>query len=163
MHLVVAARTAPNRAVRFGGEHDDLDSRGRRDAAALASRLPRAGRVIAGPERSVTQTARLACGLFGVDPRLASLDVGHWRSTAPESVDPAQLGAWFGDPLWSGHGGESVGAFVGRIRGVLAALAAGGPATLVVAGPVAQAVLCEDAASFFAADVCPGGLYTVTL
>ena len=159
--LVVAGRTAPNRAVRFGGEHDALDERGRNDAAALAASVPPgSGPVLIGPERSVRQTAD-AAGVDGVvDDALASLDLGAWRGRRPEELDPMELGAWFADPTATPHGGESVSVFLARIREHVDAVA---PGLIVVAKPVAQALLCDGPADFFATDVRPATVHARTV
>ncbi|WP_132993917.1 histidine phosphatase family protein [Gordonia zhaorongruii] len=160
MHtIVVAGRTAPNRAVRFGGENDDLDARGRRDAGALRSGLPAEACVVAGPEASVRQTAGLLGRPFDVDPALLSLDVGRWFGRGPESVDQDELAAWFGHPEGAPHGGEAVADFVARVRAALAAHDDG--CILVVASPVAQAMLCASAEEFFGVRVHPGSMVRV--
>lgn len=200
MLLIVAGRTAPNRAVRFGGEHDALDDRGRRAVAALAAEAASSGALpsgslpsgwCSGPEVSVRQSAELLLAhwsggrrpsassspgrpsvpersgwagtgdgaplAFVSDPGLASLDVGSWRGRAPEEIPGAELGAWFADPAARPHGGESVAGFVGRIRRHVETLP--GDAVLIVAKPVAQALLCTGAAGFFAADVRPASIH----
>lgn len=178
MLLIVAGRTAPNRAVRFGGERDGLDGRGRRDIESLAGALDDEADAWQlwhlGPEVSVQETGALlarhainaAARLGSVDPGLAdprladpgladhglaSLDVGAWRGLTPEQVPGAELAAWFGDPTVAPHGGEPVQAFVSRIRVHVSGLPAG--AALIVAKPVAQALLCAGAADFLATDV----------
>lgn len=159
--MVVAGRTAVNRAVRFGGEHDPLDERGRRDVVGLG---PVPGPLLAGPELSVRQTTDLLVTRIGAeqlgwvrdDPQLASLDVGRWRGCRPEDVDPTALGRFFLDPDACPHGGETLRTFVDRIRGHVAALPP--EVSLVVAGPVAQAVLCESVDTFFAAAVRPASV-----
>ncbi|MGB3696110.1 MAG: histidine phosphatase family protein [Gordonia sp. (in: high G+C Gram-positive bacteria)] len=156
---MVAARTAPNRAVQFGGEHDHLDERGRRDAAALVSSLRGAAEpTLVGPEPSVVQTAAACLPRYAVHAEFASLDVGRWRGRSPESIEGTDLAAWFTDPDWRGHGGESVRAFIARIR---AAVVAAAPGTLVVAGPVAQALLSGAPETYFAHDVVPGRRYVL--
>ncbi|MBM7366678.1 histidine phosphatase family protein [Gordonia hydrophobica] len=155
---MVAARTAPNRTVRFGGEHDPLDERGLRDATALGATVD--GPLISGPELSVVQTARAVTTDVSVNHELCSLDVGRWRGVTPQDLPAAQVGAWLADPDWIGHGGESVASFVERIRRATESL---NPMNLVVAKPVAQALLCVDAAGFFAVDVRPATVYDVGL
>ncbi|GEE02012.1 hypothetical protein nbrc107696_24580 [Gordonia spumicola] len=157
--IVVAGRTAPNRAVRFGGEVACLDERGRRDVAALV--VPdhgstRMGPARIGPETSVRETAALL-GIEGlVDPALESLDVGRWRGLTPEEVPQAELAEWFADPASCPHGGESVVEFVDRI--VASAPEADG--VVVVASPVAQALIAGTASGFFAVDVVPASVVT---
>jgi len=158
--VVVAARTAPNRSVRFGGERGVLDRRGLRDAAVLASVLDDTGKLTVGPEVSAVQTASAIRPSFVVDSALTSLDVGGWQGLGPEAVPQVDLGAWFTDPDWTGHGGESVTAFVARIRGATAAIDA---EVLVVAGPVAQALLCGAPDNFFSTEVRPASVHIAAL
>ncbi|MEZ5212688.1 phosphoglycerate mutase family protein [Gordonia sp. PP30] len=159
MLVVVAGRTAPNRSVRFGGEHDPLDARGIASVEALIVAPPGRSATRAGPEASVRQSAGLLGRSYDVDPGLATLDVGSWRGRPPEEIPPGELGAWFADPDAVPHGGESVRAFVERIRDHVAGLE---PETvLVVAAPVAQALLCGGPDVFFAADVRPASTHSV--
>lgn len=157
--LIVAGRTAPNRAVVFGGEHGELDARGRRDVEQLKNQLDLPGRCAAriGPEASVRHTARLL-GLSGrVDPRLATLDLGSWRGRAPEQIAADELRPWFTDPATAPHGGETVAAFVARIRAYVAGLPA--DSVLVLAKPVVQGLLCAEASGFFATDIRPASVH----
>lgn len=187
MLIIVAGRTAPNRAVRFGAESGPLDGRGRSGILALAASLTRAtGPVFAGPERSAVESAALLSDLVTPVPGFSSLDVGRWRGLAPEEIPPAELGSWFGDPASAPHGGESVTDFVARIRTVAALLdtallgtiprdtdlrdtalrdadllatAPRDTALLVVAKPVAQALLCSGPHDFFAHQLRPASLH----
>ncbi|MCF8570541.1 histidine phosphatase family protein [Gordonia sp. HY002] len=154
--VVVAGRTAPNRAVRFGGEHGELDRRGRLDVAGLT--LPDAVGFRVGPETSVAQTAEILGVASDPDPSLSTLDVGRWRGLSPEAV-AADLPLWFGDPDARPHGGETVREFVARIDAAIAEAADGD--VLIVASPVAQALLCESAERYFTVDVRPASVLTV--
>ncbi|MFT3663127.1 MAG: histidine phosphatase family protein [Gordonia sp. (in: high G+C Gram-positive bacteria)] len=157
MLLIVAGRTAPNRSVRFGGEHDVLDARGIASIEALHIEPPPGRSVVrVGPERSVRQSAELLGHGSDVDPALATLDVGSWRGRTPEQIPGPDLGAWFTDPDAVPHGGESVRAFVTRIRAAVTAMH--DDTLLVVAKPVVQALLCEAPESFFRTEVRPGVL-----
>ena len=116
-----------------------------------------------GPEASVRQSAALL-GLGGeeaadpaVDFGLATLDLGNWHGVAPEQLAAEQLGPWFADPVATPHGGESVADFVARIRAHVAGLP--DEAVLVVATPVAQALLCPGPEAFFATDIAPAAHY----
>lgn len=147
--------------MRFGGEHSSLDERGRSDVAALvlsvtAASVPATGPVLIGPELSVRHSAEILGVTGPVDQGLASLNVGAWSGRTPEDIDPAELGEWFTDPSSSPHGGESVAAFITRIG---AHVQQEQPALMVVAKPVAQALLCTGPAEFFATDVRPATLY----
>ena len=158
--LIVAGRTAPNRAVVFGGEHDDLDARGRAGVAGLATHLapPSPGRSVRiGPETSVRRTAEVLGLTGGVDPALASLDVGSWRGLTPEQIPGDDLARWFTDPAAAPHGGEPVAGFVARIRAAVSQVPA--DAGLVVAKTVAQALLCDGPDRFFAAELRPASLH----
>ncbi|GAC56710.1 phosphoglycerate mutase family protein [Gordonia hirsuta DSM 44140 = NBRC 16056] len=175
MLLIVAGRTAPNRAVVFGGEHDDLDDRGRRDVALIPGRRPELSRLPGrsvlrvGPEPSVRQSAELVTALpagrpgsgvpagLAVDPRLATLDIGSWRGLTPEQIPAHDLGAWFADPAATPHGGESVSGFVERIVAHVSTLDPS--VTLVVAKAVAQALLCPRPEEYFATEVKPASLH----
>ncbi len=152
--LVVAGRTGPNHLVRFGETDVPLDERGRTDIVALAP--VGAGAVLCGPERATRETASLLCPAAIVDAGLSSLGVGRWAGLLPEQIPGPQFASWFADPAARPHGGETIAEFVGRIKQwALAADAA----TLVVAGPVAQALLCGGPAEFFAVRIVPGERY----
>jgi broad specificity phosphatase PhoE len=151
--IVVAGRTGPNHLVRFGESDVGLDDRGRSDVAALGLGFTS---VICGPELAVRETAALVSSTVIVDAELVSLDVGKWAGRLPEEIPGSELGAWFGDPAARPHSGETVVAFVDRIK----AWALRAPSSaIVVAGPVAQALLCDGSESFFAAQVVPGCCY----
>ena len=159
MQIITAGRTGPNRSVRFGGDAS-LDDRGRRDIEALSASV--AGPVTAcGPETAALESALLLGGRPAVDDALRTLDVGSWAGLAPEEIDPSELAAFFTDPSARPHGGETVEEFVRRIHawrdGVGSEI---GEGPVVVAMPVAQALLCDDAAGYFRVEVRPATLYT---
>ncbi|WLP91523.1 histidine phosphatase family protein [Gordonia sp. NB41Y] len=174
LHLITAGRSGPNKALRFGGD-PSLDDAGRTSVLALANRL-NAGPadadtrpMLVGPDLASRQTAGfLAPALLPpsgpptVDERLATLDVGSWSGCAPEEIDPSALGAFFTDPWSVPHGGESLAAFVAR---VLAwrdeRTSSDADLFVVVAMPVAQALLAGDPAGYFAVDVAPAHHYPV--
>ncbi|GAA4673938.1 hypothetical protein GCM10023197_31750 [Gordonia humi] len=106
-----------------------------------------------GPELSVVSTAAALGVAVEPDPSLASLDIGRWRGRAPEDV-AADLPVWFADPDACPHGGESIRAFVARIG---AAVDDGDQ--VIVASPVAQALLCADADRYFAVEVRPASVF----
>lgn len=106
----------------------------------------------------MVQTAEILGAARESDPSLASLDVGRWRGQSPESV-AADLPRWFGDPDARPHGGETIREFVARIDAVLDEARRGD--VLIVASPVAQAMLCECAERYFAVDVRPASVLTV--
>lgn len=160
MQIITAGRTAPNKLLRFGATDTPLDDRGRRDVAALTASggVVVSGPVRCGPEAAAVETVRLLGGEPVVDAALGGLDVGRWDGLTPEQVPLEQLGQWFGDPASTPHGGESVQNFVERVvewsNGADAEV-------IVVAKAVAQALLCDSAANFFATDVIAAQCYEV--
>ncbi|MGC4934543.1 histidine phosphatase family protein [Gordonia sp. DT30] len=159
--VVTAGRTGPNKALRFGGDAS-LDEAGRRRVAALAIEVG-ARPIVAGPEAATRQSAELLGPDVRVDDSLRTLDVGRWAGHAPDEVDPDDLAVWFGDPASCPHGGESIAAFVERItlwhRTFAETADARAASCVVVAMPVAQALLAGDAASFFGIEVAPATVY----
>ncbi|EON33627.1 Fructose-2,6-bisphosphatase [Gordonia terrae C-6] len=160
MDIITAGRTGPNRSVRFGGD-PVLDERGRSSVLRLAASVTRSVDTC-GPEISTRETAELLGSTpdLVVDDALRTLDVGTWAGRTPEDIDPAELGGWFADPGARPHGGESVSDFVDRVHAWRAAQTRHGDRCVVVAMPVAQALLCTDAGRFFAHEVRPATLYT---
>lgn len=146
--------------MRFGGDLS-LDERGVRDVRAIAASSTW-GDVVCGPERAVVGTAELLVGArpdgIAVDVGLRSLDVGCWHGLAPEQLDPTALRAFFTDPGSRPHGGESVAHFVERIHHWRAA-AGRQVTTVVVAKPVAQALMAADTSAYFAVDIRPATVY----
>ncbi|MFE0749289.1 histidine phosphatase family protein [Gordonia sp. NPDC058843] len=159
MQIITAGRTGPNRSVRFGGD-PVLDERGRISVLGLAASTTRSVDAC-GPESATLETAELL-GAAGsvVDDELRTLDVGAWTGKSPEEIDPVELGGWFADPDARPHGGESVADFVDRVHAWRTAQAGLADRCVVVAMPVAQALLCRDAGRFFAHEVRPATLYT---
>ncbi|MYR06178.1 histidine phosphatase family protein [Gordonia sp. SID5947] len=155
MFVITAGRTGPNRSLRFGGDLS-LDERGHRDMSALAAAAvdPAGVVVICGPERATRESCALLAADHVVDARLASPDFGAWSGLAPEEIEPEQLRAWFTDPSACPHGGESIASFVERIHRWRAD-AEPAPDVCVVSMPVAQALLADDAARYFAVEVRP--------
>ncbi|MDL9937135.1 histidine phosphatase family protein [Gordonia sp. ABSL1-1] len=161
MHIITAGRTAPNRAVRFGGDLS-LDDGGRRSLLRfrdrdLAGPIGSLDSIVCGPEVATGESARLLFGSVPVDDALRTLDVGAWTGRAPEEIDPGELAVWFTDPGWAGHGGESIAGFVHRIH-TWRDQAHAVPLA-VVAMPVAQALLADDPAGYFAVEVRPAALH----
>ncbi|MEH3154861.1 MAG: histidine phosphatase family protein [Gordonia paraffinivorans] len=161
--LVAAGRTGPNRALSFGDEGRSLDERGRRDISSLGLRVPVA---ICGPEPSVRESAALVADEMDVADALRSIDLGSWVGCRPEEVPSADLGAWFGDAHSTPHGGESVAAFLDRIRVCLRELGRV-PDVVVMAKPVVQAAVAlhrgVGAAGFFGVDIAPASTWTVDI
>lgn len=143
--------------MRFGETDSPLDERGRADVEESVRGWSITAPVICGPERATRETAALLSPAVIVDAGLAGINVGKWAGRLPEEIPGAELRAWFADPTARPHGGETVVEFVDRIVEWIR----GAPdvAVLVVSGPVAQALRCDDASSFFTADVVPGRRY----
>ncbi|GAC69797.1 hypothetical protein GS4_28_00450 [Gordonia soli NBRC 108243] len=143
--------------MRFGGARVALDPRGRRDVGELIGDVGDPTLLVCGPERHVAESATVLGGGSRIDERLRSLDVGAWDGLAPDDVAPADLGMWFTDPTSRPHGGETVAEFVRRIH----SWRASGPLpdVVVVAKPVAQALLCTDTDAYFATEVRPATVY----
>jgi len=71
---------------------------------------------VSAPERRACHTAELLGLRFGVEPRLADLDVGRWRGHELAAVQPGELATWLSRPDSNPHGGESVVALITRVR-----------------------------------------------
>ncbi|WP_336792666.1 histidine phosphatase family protein [Gordonia malaquae] len=154
--VIVAGRTAPNRAVRFGGETDPLDERGRRDIESLDIVVPRGVRV--GPETSVRETARILGINVEPDPSLATVDIARWLGVEPQDVPADELEAWFTDPDARPHGGETITEFVDRV----VSATEGFDGLVVVASPVAQALAAVSPGAYFEVSIRPGSAFTTT-
>ncbi|GAC80684.1 histidine phosphatase family protein [Gordonia malaquae] len=152
--VIVAGRTAPNRAVRFGGEHDPLDDRGRCDIERLDVAVPTTVRV--GPEASVRETARMLGIDVEPDRSLATVDIARWSGLEPTNVPTDELEAWFTDPDSRPHGGETITEFVSRI----VAATQGFDGLVVVASPVAQALVARSPREYFTVSIRPGSVLT---
>ncbi|GAA1895160.1 Histidine phosphatase superfamily (branch 1) [Williamsia serinedens] len=102
-----------------------------------------------------------------VDDALRSIDLGSWVGRRPEEIPPAELHAWFTDPHAAPHGGESVAAFLGRVRTRLGDLPPAPEGVVVVAKPVVQAAVAlhrdVGAAGFFGVDIPPASTWTVDI
>ncbi len=115
--LVRHAATTATRAAAFpAGE--ELDERGRGEAAALAGVLPRGAEAITSPALRCRQTA-VAAGLDArADDEIGDCDFGAWAGrslTELNDSDPDGVRAWMLDPDAAPHGGESLAAFSQRI------------------------------------------------
>ncbi|MBH0777437.1 histidine phosphatase family protein [Nocardia bovistercoris] len=160
LDLVSHGTTEAMRKARFPVD-ESLTDAGRR-AITAAGRLAGAT-VVTGPERRTVETAALL-GLTGAaDPRLRDLDAGSWRGNELTSVPQDDLHAWFTDPEFRGHGGESVVQVIERTRYWMAEVASAGVATIAVTHPavVRSALLVTlDAppASFWRIDIPPGSV-----
>ncbi|MCP2174303.1 Broad specificity phosphatase PhoE [Williamsia maris] len=169
VRVIAAGRTGPNRDLRFGSEHHDLDETGRRDCRRLvegSAGLTSVGVAFCGPEASVVQTADLLGIHAGVDAGLCSLDLGRWQGRAPEDIPVGELRDWFTDVASVPHGGESIADFVARIGDWLDR-ARSPEMILVVSMPVAQAVIaCATHGGphdYWSIEVEPASEHTVSL
>ncbi|NEW27851.1 histidine phosphatase family protein [Nocardia cyriacigeorgica] len=158
LDLIGHGVTEAMRTARFPGD-EPLTDAGRN---ALEPFRPPAGAVVLfAPERRARETGQ-ALGLPGTsDPALRDLDAGSWRGRELAALEPAEAHAWLTDPGFRGHGGESVDDLIGRVRGWLDRVAAGGRSTIAVTHPaVIRAALLvaldAPAASFWRLDVPPG-------
>ncbi|MET9199711.1 histidine phosphatase family protein [Gordonia sp. NPDC003585] len=155
MQIITAGRTGPNRDLRFGGDLS-LDDAGRRTVNDLRRTVSDMGRTVSGPETVALETSALLSGQFDVDDALRTMDFGEWAGKLPEEIDPSALGLWFSTPDACPHGGETVADFVARIHDWRASATFG---VCVVSMPVAQALLVDDAAGYFAIEVRPATSY----
>ena len=123
--------------------------------------------MICGPESSVRETAALVADEVRVDDALRTIDLGSWVGRRPEEVPPVELHAWFTDPDAAPHGGESVVAFLGRVRTRLGDPPPAPDGVVVVAKPVVQAAVAlhrgVGATGFFGIDIAPGSTWTVDI
>ncbi|MBJ7288187.1 MAG: histidine phosphatase family protein [Williamsia sp.] len=169
VRVIAAGRTGPNRDLRFGSEHHDLDETGRRDCRRLVEApavQSEGGPAFCGPEASVVQTAAVLGIEATVDPGLRSLDLGRWHGRAPEDIPVGELRDWFTDITSVPHGGESIADFVARIGDWFDATR-GSEMVLVVSMPVAQAVVAyarhRGPDDYWSIEVEPASERTVSL
>lgn len=126
--LIRHGETALNAESRFRGRFDiDLNDRGRQQAEALASKLPRSfpiSHIYSSPLPRCLETARplaTALGLTVVaEPSLIDLDYGEWQGRLIQEVAeqfPQDYAAWLGGDLsFRFPGGEPVSAPAERLR-----------------------------------------------
>ncbi|MFI8569140.1 histidine phosphatase family protein [Rhodococcus sp. NPDC078407] len=171
--LVSHARTAAMRTGRFPGD-EPLDNSGVRDLAAVTD-IPRADRVLSGPESRSLATAQVFGTDISVEPALADIDYGRWSGLEMTDLPDADAVAWLSDPAFVPPGGESLVALFSRVQRWLDDVGATPGRTVVVTSPAvvrAVVVLVLDApiASFWRVDVAPltrtsvsrrGGSWTV--
>jgi broad specificity phosphatase PhoE len=142
--LVRHAPTAATRGSAFPAD-ESLDERGREQAAALASALPRGAALITSPARRCRETAQAAGLEAAVDDAIAECDFGSWsgRSLADVNAgEPDAVRAWMLDPDSAPHGGESLAMFCTRIARWLDAQAAlDGRAVAITHGEVIKAAV----------------------
>ena len=148
--------------------NESLDSRGR----AAVARFPplRGNNALTSPAAAALETAA-ALGLAPeVDEGLRDLQVGAWAGRALAEVaaaDPAGAAAFFTDPAFAGHGGESIELLGARVAGWLdARRAARGRIVAVTHAAVVRAavvaVLGAPCAAVWQVDVTPLAAATLT-
>lgn len=171
--LVSHARTDAMRTGRFPGD-EPLDDAGLRDLAAVTD-IPRADRVLSGPETRSVSTARIFGSDISVEPALADIDYGRWAGLEMTDLPDADAMAWLGDPAFVPPGGESLVALFSRVETWLSAVGSTPGRTLAVTSPavvraVVVLVLAAPVSSFWRIDVSPltrtavsrrGGAWTV--
>ncbi len=163
LFLVRHGETPSNRELRYLGSLDEpLTDTGLRQAACLAgalSDLPLAA-VYASPLQRAAQTGeRIAAGLripLRAEPRLREQRFGDWEGLTRSEVlgrgdaDRARLLHWEGDPAAAPPGGESLATVEGRVKELLADLAASHPGAWVTlvshVGPI-KVLLCAALAA----------------
>jgi alpha-ribazole phosphatase len=164
---------------RYIGRTDvPLAAEGRRQAAALSGKLGRldGAHFLCSPLLRARETAEIALGAgaaFTVDDDLREIDFGRWEAMSFAQIavaDPAAVDDWAAlEDAFAFPGGESIGAFRGRI-GALAGRIADDPAGTVVAithGGVIRLLICHflglEYRRYLLFDVRPGSLSEVAI
>lgn len=93
-----------------------------------------------------------------VDSGLAAIDLGRWKNLRPDQVDPMELGQWFGDHGASPHGGESVAAFLARLRQWLDEHQESDICAVVAAGTAQGLIAAATGADFWSVEVAPAAV-----
>ncbi len=142
--LICHASTAATRANRFPAD-EPLDPRALRRLARFPPlRHGAAARRRTSPALRAVQTAAALRLDAAVDPLLRDIDHGRWAGLALSdvaSLDPEGFGAWLGDPASAPHGGESVGALLGRVASWLDGQNGPGPVVAVTHAAVIRAAV----------------------
>lgn len=141
---------------------EPLNSIGRRQVEAVATRFVPGDRRLCGPERRVRETAKLLGLQADTEPLLADLDCGRWRGEALSALPPDELEAWLSEPDAAPHGGESITGLISRVARWLESLTANPLRVVAVTHPAvirAAIVVALDVAptSFWRIDVAPVG------
>ncbi|WP_032401431.1 histidine phosphatase family protein [Rhodococcoides fascians] len=171
--LVSHARTAAMRTGRFPGD-EPLDDSGMRDLAAVTD-IPRADRVLSGPESRSMATAQIFGTDISVEPALADIAYGRWSGLEMTDLPDADAMAWLSDPAFVPPGGESLVALFSRVQTWLDDVGSTPGRTLAVTSPaviraVVVLVLEAPVRSFWRVDVSPlsrtsvsrrGGAWTI--
>jgi broad specificity phosphatase PhoE len=135
LFLLSHGRTAGRGAVRFPAD-DPLSEAGLLEAGRLAPRLPRFGRVLAGPAPAARDTAAALGRSVAVEPALRDQDFGAWTGRTLDEVrnaEPEAFAGWLaGAPS---AGGESISDVAARIGAWLDAVREEPGRTLAVTHP----------------------------
>jgi broad specificity phosphatase PhoE len=138
-----AATTATRTSAFPAGE--ELDERGREQAAGLAGVLPRNSEAITSPALRCRQTAAAAGLDARTDEEIGECDFGAWAGRSLADVNESNadaVRAWMLDPDASPHGGESLAVFSTRIARWLDAQAElEGRAVAITHGEVVKAAV----------------------
>lgn len=115
--LVRHGQTDANaRGLLLGRSDPPLSELGRRQAAALATRIPDGARVVASPLRRTLETAAAFDRPVDVDERWIELDYGAFDGRPVADVPADVWTAWRADPHFVPPGGESLAMLGTRVR-----------------------------------------------
>ena len=132
--MIAHAETEATRRASFPAD-EPVTRRGHAAAGWLRPALPAFGAAWCGPARAARDTAAALGCEAAVDEALGDLHCGGWRGQSLSDVaasDPDGLAAWFADPEFTGHGGESIAGLVDRVATWLAARRTGRGSGLAV-------------------------------
>ncbi|MFN2555812.1 MAG: histidine phosphatase family protein [Nitriliruptorales bacterium] len=142
--LVRHAPTSSTRRASFPSD-EELDARGRVEAATLRGTLPRVTALTSPAERAVETATLAGFREATIEPALAECGFGRWSGRTFGEVqreDPERFAAWLADPQACPPGGESIGRLVGRVAGLLERVRAGPPVLCFThGGPIKAAVV----------------------
>lgn len=163
--LVRHAATTATRVSAFPAD-EELDERGREQAAGLADALPLSAEAITSPARRCRQTAEAAGLDARPDEAIGECDFGSWAGRSLADVnerDPDAVRAWMLDPETFPHGGESLAVFSTRIARWLDAQAGlEGRAVAITHGEVVKAAVVHALGApllaFWRVDATPLGI-----
>ena len=117
LHIIRHGRTSVNaRGLLLGRADPPLDETGRKQAAAIASAIPRPARVIASPLRRAQETAEAFGMPVETDDRWIELDYGEWDGTPLLDVPVETWAAWRADTSFRPPGGETLFELGTRVR-----------------------------------------------
>jgi broad specificity phosphatase PhoE len=115
--LVRHGQTEANaRGLLLGRADPPLSELGRRQAAALAARVPEDARVVTSPLTRTVETARAFGRPVATDDRWIELDYGSFDGRSVADVPAEVWKAWRADPHYVPGGGESLVALGLRVR-----------------------------------------------